>query len=300
MNNIQRLTEELVTSSVDEAFEQFKRCGRLYKRGCLDYNSYYTKMFNIILEYYFRFLSDIGLKNVSCPKSWERLLEDYALWSEGKEPDSTIGQPWLIDKRSTDEARKSKEVSKTTNVEIEASIKDKSQFFKLMEKYHIPIDFYTPIPEDIIAPYLNWMHTYSDNSLYQIIFYCIDDGGLLEEENPVGKTYTLINKLGLKAVLTITEVRKIQKEDSRSLYGKYLSTGYVEGYTAIEREYPEVGIEIDKDGSILAFHTYLDRKDMSVFNNYPLWQNYLAWTSAWQYYFEKFRNEFFDTFIPEE
>ncbi len=210
-------------------------------------NECWSWMHSTFIEHFYDLLRNNGLRTNLNSKSWLRFLDDYALWSGNGTPCSLIEEPWLLDDNLDDHyedkfwlaairpARGYGATSSAFVFENEASIHDKSQFFKLMEAFRITTEYFEPLPEGIIAPDKHWTHTYTGGCTYVIGYNCVDDGGLLAESDPVGKTYILNNDLGLKAVVTITEDRRKQDRgqmDYDDFYpmGEYLSEGNIEGY----------------------------------------------------------------------
>lgn len=252
MDERKRIKDENLESSVDEAYKEFQRAGRIYSRGLLTDDEFWRNMYNSYHEHFYGFLKNNGLRTCFTTKSWLRFQEDHSLWCSKSVPNSSVGEPWLLDDNLDDHfedkgwlgiirsARGYGMASSAFAIEDEASVHDKSQFFRLMEAFHITADYFEPLPEGIIAPDKHWTHTYSGGCTYVIGYNCVDDGGLLSEAEPIGKTYTLKNDLGLKAVVTITEDRRKQDRGSMDYddycpLGEYLSDGYIEGYTALER-----------------------------------------------------------------
>ena len=92
-------------------------------------------------------------------------------------------------------------------------------------------------------------------------------------EDPLGKSYVLINDVGLKAELKVTEDRRNETFDRG-----YYAEGYIEGYTAKERNSPKVYVALDENGTI----TYIDYDeertvDLDAFNEHPIWKDYFDW-----------------------
>ena len=121
-----------------------------------------------------------------------------------------------------------------------------------------------PLPEDIIVPERQVTHTYNNCDTCVIGFRCISDGGLSRDPAPAGKTFTLENDLGLKAVIT--------------MHDTVLGEGYIEGYTARIRKNPGIRILYADDGHItgLGITAYWD-DDLPAFQAFPLWQDYFSW-----------------------
>ena len=155
------------------------------------------------------------------------------------------------------------------------------------------------------APENEWAHGYGPCAAYFIRYTCRDDGGLLSDLSPVGKTFTLTDHYGLKAVLTITKVRSFRywKEpdydaeyilshpESFPVGIEYLAEGSIEGYTEVPRtNSTEIRVYVRR-GKIedISYYEYL--KDYCAFCEFPLWQPYIKERRAFE---EKRKSIFMD------
>ena len=157
------------------------------------------------------------------------------------------------------------------------------------------------MPEGIVAPIKHWTHTFNGAAAYVIGYDCIDDGGLLADDFPVGKTYELTSELGLKAVVTITEDRR--KDDRNNMdydemmpMGEYLAEGYIERHTPIKRDDPKVVIRTNGCGKITRLGIVETNRDVEAFWKYPLWKEYFDWTRNYQNNRDKILQDYFDSF----
>ena len=306
-----KLSNEKVNQCVDEAFLIFQDIWERFNYGEYTDDEFWNRMGETHYNYFYGFLQKNGLRTVFNAKSWLRFLDDFSLWSDKGHPNSSVGEPWLLDDNLDDHiedktwlkvVRSARDYGLPANCfEDEASIYDKSQFFILMKAFHITTDYFEPMPEGIIAPDKHWKHAYNDGCTYVIGYNCVDDNGLLSEEDPVGKTYTLKNDMGLKAIVKIIEDRRKQDRtnidcDDFSPLGEYLAEGYIEGYTAIERSYPKIVIRTDGKGTITHLGTFECWKDSNAFCQYPLWQEYFEWCSMKENLKRKILSELFDSF----
>ena len=121
-----------------------------------------------------------------------------------------------------------------------------------------------PLPSHMIVPERQVTHTYNGCDTCVIGFRCINDDGLSRDPDPAGKTFTLANDLGLKAVIT--------------MHNADLGEGYIEGYTARIRKDPGIRILYADDGHItgLGITAYWD-DDLPAYRSFPLWQDYFSW-----------------------
>lgn len=296
-NYIRRLTGEQIDENILNAFENFRKIGRLYRRGLLTDHEFSQRMSEIFYEHFYRFLhQEHGLEFCFTDSTWAGFLEDYRLWQEHSLPKEHPDTPWLQNDNFADSFDSDNDFIHTLRSmknygfdlpygRAEASSYDKIQVFRLMEAFHIPPDYFEPVPAGIIKPDISYIHTYHDAVVVIIGFHCIDDGGLLGDNNPCEKTFTLTNTLGLKAKLLIKEMRSLEEQmelhEDADMYitlGAYLAEGYIEGYTQIqEGASTKIVIRTDEKGSICKLGAILIQDDNTAYRNFPLWQEYFDW-----------------------
>ena len=100
---------------------------------------------NDVAKGFFRYLEDKRLFFFFNEKSWDRFLKDYDLWKKGESPLCTEGEPWLWYEEYVNDVPEGR--SHWSKRGQEASEFDKSSFFKLMDAFMIPKEFF--IPESI-------------------------------------------------------------------------------------------------------------------------------------------------------
>lgn len=160
----------------------------------------------------------------------------------------------------------------------------------MLDRFHIPPELFTPFPEGLLDPDEELLHRYHSVDQMGVKFHCMDDGGLLADPDPVGKTFRLRNDLGLEAVLTIKEDRRNENRNGMDfderiyvtpqgfycLKAEFLAEGYLEGYTAKERSCNPAFL-IRTDGykvDWLAWYENAD--DRRARQAFPLWQEFHA------------------------
>lgn len=315
-DKLQRLTEELVETEIRIAFEEFRSIAYKVHRGFLTMDGFKMLMTEKFYVHFYDFFKNHGFRMNISNKSWQRFLEDYDCFIHHKSLESTVGESWFFydnlddnfeDKGLLGIARSMRQYGEIPDMETEASSQDKAQFFRLMMEFQITTAYFEPIPEGIVRPTKHNTHSYNKVSTWVIDFNCINDGGLLAEEKPIGKTFTLINDLGLKAVVTIKEDRRDQNcnaldRDQFWPLGIYLAEGYVEGYTAIEQErnYPDIVIRASIENEKVQINMLgimMDAIDQKAYYQFPLWQEYF-----YDYFSKDEKNDetlsaFFNTFL---
>lgn len=184
--------------------------------------------------------------------SWDRFLEDYSLWHDGKQPCSLLGGAWLV-----------------YNDSEEASCLDKSSFFQLMDAYSLPPSYFKPFPDSCIKPKC---HFHSGSSVI-VRFDFVDDGGMYSCDSPIDREFILTNENGLKAVIFIERMGK-KDEIHNVMDTQYVGRGTIEGYTS-----PRVRkIYISKrEDNTLCFCIPFDKDDYDVLHQFPLWDSYNAY-----------------------
>lgn len=126
------------------------------------------------------------------------------------------------------------------------------------------IDYYRPRPksEARYQPGNRVTHVYSKSSTMVVEYNCVDDGGLVNDDAPIGKTFTLVNDIGLRAAVKIVEKREPPfnlfecDKDNYAPLGRYLAKGFIEGYTVFGEEVPDdkipgIVIRMDENGEIV-------------------------------------------------
>lgn len=275
---------------LDSTQEDFQNIARQAKRGYLTDDEVFRLIDGEVQKTLGDFLNIRGFHYGFSSKGWERFVDEYRLWSAGKEIDSTVGEPWfyydnLDDPNMNDDEKGWLEISRrareynasTLRTDPEAASADKAQFFRILDAFDIPLEYFKPVPENIPTPNRHFVHMYTGCTYYTANYLCVDDGGLSSETDPVGKQFCLKNNLGLQAHLTIKEVRTKEAmsryetdEDDSFPLGKYLAEGWIEGYTTARIR--TVVIRTDGEGRIVKFGFACDRDDEETMNTYPLWQ----------------------------
>lgn len=225
-----------------------------------------------------------GLRYRFTQSTWGRAQEDYLMWQNGDVPCSNEGTPWLI---------VSGDASK------EASSADKCQFFRLLEAFHVGLDFFEPAPQEIVNPERDHVHSYFDGEAVRIGFHCVSDGGLLSDPSPCGKTFELRSDKGLKAVLHVKAVNGIH-QPAINTFGynfDFRCVGYVEGYTAENRGESDIYVILSPDGRIEHLGLLMDGRDEKVFSSFPLWGDFLTWRRKKACQYAEAEELFFDSFL---
>ncbi len=159
------------------------------------------------------------------------------------------------------------------------------EVLQLVDAILIPICAYEPIPPEIPEPVMDSIHVYANKSIYGIPFNCVDDGGLLSDSNPVGKSFDLTRNDGVKMHIMITEFRpegtpyKHRNFVFSETSDHYLGIGTIDDYyfknTIPPRE--NLSFELSKANTInyivvTAFH---EGEGATYSIDFPRWKEYL-------------------------
>ena len=185
---------------------------------------------------------------------WSRFLEERGLWREGKEPVCDRGAAWLVFRRGG-----------------EAGASDKAAFFRLMEAFCVPEGYFRPFREGGVRP--NWHPRMYGTGMNAVIWFSLtDDGGFAHAEDPVGRTFTLTDDLGLRAEISV--LRQVPEEANRGnnvFEAKYSGVGTIEGYTSERSRRIDIsGLR----GSRVSFWLSVGNDDLEAFNAFPMWEEY--------------------------
>jgi hypothetical protein len=271
----QRLTSELVDTAVADYRHTTERAANLYQRGMLTDDEGCRLVERAFYDAFWALLKRNNLKFDLNAANYEQCKKEFQNYLAGMGLSNAAHATWLFDVENEPE---------------EATKEDQRFVFSLMEHMDISPSFFEPIPDSVVKPNKTYCHTYHSASSISISFECIDDGGLLRDDNPIGKTFTLVNTLGLKAEVTIKEDRR--KEDRAGMdfdemvcqtergmcvvKAEFLAEGDIEGYTAKDRSgNRKVLIRLKSPDRVDSLSYWENEEDHAAYYNYPLWQEYL-------------------------
>lgn len=274
------LTTESVKDTLEKTFQEFNHIGESYRRGFLNDSDFLYGMEQALYRGFWSFLSANGIELRINEANYPSFAKEYRACFDGVDEEGHSQHSWFCDRRDPTG---------------EASANDSRMIFNLMGKYHMGPDYFEPIPEDIPRYSLHGIHQYHSAGVCGTDFNCVDDGGLLSDDRPVGKTFRLKNDLGLEAVLTIKEDRRngnrsgmdfdelviSSDKGTEVLLAEFLAEGYIEGYTAKERTgNPDILVRLQNKGKQVCWLAYWrDSNDEKAFLDYPLWQSNFDWDS---------------------
>ncbi|MBO4819055.1 MAG: hypothetical protein J5528_02845 [Firmicutes bacterium] len=272
---MQILSEEMIKGISEETLHTLGRIGKGYKQGYISENDCYQTMLSEIYNGFWTFLrsKDVDIR-INC-ENYDAFANEYASFIEGvPSPDR---KPWLFKKNSAGELQE----------------EDRKLVLKLMSQYSLSPEYFEPVPSEIAKPERSFVHGWHGSAAYGVPFRCKDDGGLPASEDPVGKTYTLVNDRGLKAVITVREDRR--NGDVKGLdfdervtntagglivrLAQFLGEGYIEGYTSKDRKgTPDIIVRLDDKGKVNWLAYYSSEDDEREYESFPLWQEYFRWS----------------------
>lgn len=262
-----RLSKALLEARIEDTLKALRRIGDQRRKGYLTEDECRR-----LTEHYFwtgawKLLDEAQLRLNVTAQNYSRFRQDRLNHSEGRALSEPDCGDWLTvdsDPRRT------------------ASREDRELVLYLLDRFQLPPEFFAPIPERVICPNWTCAHTWHDVSAMRTEFVCTDDGGLLTDPAPVGKTFRLVNDLGLEAVLTVKEDRRAENAQTdpalnarRIQDDVFLTEGYIEGYTAKNRscKRPEIRVSLGKE-PVLLLDWYDNSDDARARFAFPLWQDY--------------------------
>ena len=274
----QRIPDGLAEEKIAEVFGRCRRAGKWYRKGVLTEDSYRQEILRGVFGVFMSFFTDNGLKLRLDGENYPCFAREYPEYRNGRGPADRVHLPWLYD---------------VTEGTREASAEDQRQFFRMMEAFGLTPEYFEPLPAGVQAPDTVPVHRYNSAAVYGVRFRCADDGGLLVDEDPVGKTFRLLSDTGTEAVVTIKEDRRNAGRNGMDFdelvtpaegglivaMAEFLAEGYIEGYTAREnRSKPDILIRLKDGGRKIYWLAYWeDGGDEKARMDYPEWREYYAW-----------------------
>ncbi len=273
----QILTEEHVKRTIDETLHTLDRIGQGYRRGFITQTDCFYTMLGEFSDGFWAFLRNNGLQIRINSDNYGAFSKEYLAYIKEKDVFEKDHKPWFF---------------KLSNG-AEASKEDQKLVMYMMLQYCLAPEFFEPEPEDITDPGRVYAHGWHNGTAYGITFRCVDDGGLLTDEDTAGKSYRLVNDLGLEAVITVKEDRRnterrgldfdelieASENGMQVMLAHFLAEGYIEGYTAKERkENPDIIIRLNGKGKVYRLAYYASPEDEKVYKDFPLWQDHFKWS----------------------
>lgn len=269
----QHLSQELVQEKAGLTLKNAERIWKRYCRGMMLPEEMYDSLYGeIVAEGVFGFLKERGLKMDLEEGRFECFLKDMEALQKGLRQGEGSPSPWLF----------------TENGKEAACPENHRHVLLLLDQLHLPAEYFRPFraSPDAARPERVYVHGYGPCTAWCIDYTCRDDGGLLSESSPVGKTFTLTDHYGLKAALTVTKVRSAHywKEpdyDAEYILShpesfpsgiEYITVGSIEGYTEVPRTNDtEIRIFVeDRKIKSIRYSEYI--LDNWAFCAFPLWQ----------------------------
>ena len=230
---------------------------RLYLMGMLSEDERQRRMQDCFRTYYLDYLHERNLQIKVDPARWAEFREAFLRHKGDSNLHDLSGQSWMIYSRNS----KDRQVRSGD----EATDQEKKDVIKLMDAFHVPIDYYEPVPEGVKCPD-------ESPSAYKPDYWCVgwgiwgDDGGLLQDDFQLGSTIELIDHYGLKSRIQVND--KID-DDYVKMYGRehFAGIGTVEGYTGSR---PRVIDIYTRNNKIDCLRFKKDADD----NGHPIWEPY--------------------------
>lgn len=270
----QRLTKELVTSSVASYLDEMKHAAKAYQRGILTEDYGYRIVEDAFYDSFWSVLKKNHLELKLDDTNYEQFKKEHQIYLLKEAMTNPNHVPWLYD---------------VETAPVEASENDQKLFFALMDYFALSASFFEPYPDETLKPNKTYVHTYNSASVIWIPFNCIQDSGLLNDDNPAGKAYILVNDYGLKAEVTIQEDRRTENRlgmdfdeivlhrdgEIAVLKAEFLATGNIEGYTAKERSgNAEILIRLISPDRIGWLSFWENADDLRAHYDHPIWKEF--------------------------
>lgn len=128
------LAKEELDEHIRKMCGKFRRIEEACENGLLSEAERERRISTEIREGFLRYLESRGLECLPhIQKNWHRFLEDRAAFLQKQAPDSRTEAPWLRYRDKT-----------ADGAVFEADTADKAGFFRMMEAFRIPAEFFRP------------------------------------------------------------------------------------------------------------------------------------------------------------
>lgn len=251
-----RITKALMENAVKKTLSTVKCMGENYIKGICSEDEFFRETYNALYDGFYSFLWKRRILCKITTDNYEQFKNGYCMYI----------QEANISRNSSDNNWLYYDAIKSGNEAVNEDIRN---FYYLMKAFHLSPEAFIPIPKDVETP-----QRHLDERNRRVIDYKCDDCGLLEDNNPIGKKYVYIDDRGLKAELVIKEDLRAANNNSRF---QFLADGFIEGYTAMERN-EDSRIYIGyKDKQVVELAYWESPEDEKVYRKYPRWKDYLYW-----------------------
>ena len=250
---------------IQDAQRAMRKICAHYRRGALSEGERQRRMTDCFCTYYLDYLIDRNLRIRIDPAQWPEFREAFLKYKSDSSRYGLPGQSWLIYSRNS--------ADKGTRHGDEATEQEKKDVIRLMDAFHIPVDYYEPVPADVKCP--DDSHSvYDPDHCYVGWGIWKDDGGLLREDFRLGSTIELTDHYGLKARIQVND--KIDDKQGKLNGGDhYAGVGTVEGYTGPR---PRVIDIFTRNGRIDCLRFKKEADDAG----HPIWEPYNEYTDKKQ------------------
>ena len=275
----ERMPDETVITAITMGKERIQNISKAYNEGIMSRDEGLRNLIGRVMKDCFeKILERNGLLFNSV--DYEGLVREFDDWKNGIIPDQSSSKNRIYYTRAAFPV-----LSECPDITEE----EKEHVFRMIDGIGIPLELFDPgepIPEDVICPMWEVAHPYHDVTKIRVLFNCKDDGGLFDDPDPRGKTYTLTDDRGLHAVLRILSADQLPEDSAlRKLYFRddmtcrpdgYVAEGFLEGYT-----YPAMDHQIcvnkekeDRTCFSLAVYANPGNNELENVLNGPIWSEY--------------------------
>ena len=261
----EQIPEGYVSLSIDETEIQLehirnekKAIREMYQQGLLSEKERETRMQDCFRRGFPDFLEENGLQISIEPKQWAWARNAFWEYKTNHRTEDLLLCPWLIYNR--------RNMGKGAASGDEAAAPEKLSVLKLMDEFHVPIDYFQPPRKGMPVPDASPSANQPD---YYFIGWKIwkDDGGLLRDNFQPGSTIELTDHYGLKARI---QVNSATDRNSKALLlgmSDYQGIGTIEGYTSSRPREIEIYV---RNKTIDCLYCKREADDFG----YPLWDEY--------------------------
>lgn len=200
-------------------------------------------------------------------EAFGNLLDDYSRWKDGMPPVEHPDEDWLFAYAGDRDGK---------SVFAPVACEQRARLFRLCDTCAYSVRRFAHAFDGIEVP--RYHHSgYGTGSYYRILEDFADDGGFLNEPDPVGKTFRICSGQGTEGEATPFDTGVAHFGGADAKY--YKASGYVEGYVDTEKN-SECEIELFGHGTgrlMVAFYRYNNKA--TVRRELPLeaherWQPY--------------------------
>lgn len=164
------LSRDEIDRVIQDAHEQIGKLSRNYRMGLLTEQDVQQRVRYVFHEVFDHFLDERGVRICVAAKDWNVFSTAVREWKKDGKEYHLQACSWLQFSRD-DEAKGFKYGD-------EAAVADKVLLLEMLEAFHVPIEYYRPVPDGIICPDIHPAHFPGEYWIGEDIWE--QDGGLCQ------------------------------------------------------------------------------------------------------------------------